>query len=86
MATATIKNEEVTHLIIGAGYWGKGRSLADAKSAFRAAGGLLGSGYTVVYFGEGSTFAGIDGMGGYYWAADSAAPAAYDVQPRRVRK
>jgi hypothetical protein len=57
-------------LIIGAGYWGKGGDVDEAKREFRRAGGRLSDGYSVVTFPADTLFLGVDGMGSYHWLGE----------------
>jgi hypothetical protein len=61
------KEADDTWLVIGWGRWGKGSSLDEAKQNFRQQGGRLMDKPTILRFGEGSIFGGVDNMGNYYY-------------------
>ena len=58
-------------VVMGAGHWGKGADLEEAKRNFRAAGGHLTGGYSILRFNDNTLFLGIDGMGSYQWLGDA---------------
>lgn len=54
-----------TFVVYGAYYWGKGKTLPEAKKQFQKSGGHLSDGYTVLLFDADTIFDGVDGMGRY---------------------
>lgn len=71
-------------LVIGHHYWGHAAKLAEAKRNFTGQGGRLSSGYTIVDFGPGLTFRGVDQLGRVFWDGEGE-PFTRQVAPRRSR-
>lgn len=75
-------------VVYGGHYWGKGKTLEEAKRNFRRFGGRLGYGYAILTFDEHTEFQGFDGLGRYSWRAtngDNAhdhAPTEKIIKPR----
>jgi hypothetical protein len=67
--------------VIGACYWGRGATLAEAKKNFGNQGGQLGTGYNV--FDAETEFRGVDDMGRVHWAGNE--PVRQEHAPRRAR-
>lgn len=61
------------------GAYGRGLTLNQAKDECKKYGGKLGNGYTILKFGEGSTFKGFDDSGSYYW--EGKEPEVTEVPP-----
>lgn len=75
-----------TVVILGAskggygGVWGMGENLISAKARFRREGGRLTFGYTILRFGEGAEFVGVDGFGRVSWTGPR--PEVEDVKSK----
>lgn len=75
-------------VVIGWHYWGKGKDLATAKKNWRAQGGRLSDGYTILEFDEVTEFKGVDDFSRYHWGTTDGsdphdhAPKETDVAPR----
>ncbi len=67
-------------LVIGQMHWGKGDTLAEAKTQWRKQGGRLSRGYVVYEFPAETLFLGVNGMGGVHWLGE--APTEREVAPR----
>ena len=63
------------------GIYGYGVDLDAAKRAFRANGGSLSRGYSVIEFAPDTLFLGVNGMGSYSWLGDP--PAVGRVAPTK---
>lgn len=50
-------------VVVGANYWGRGCTVAEAKANFRKQGGRLGNGYNVFKFDAETEFRGVDDFG-----------------------
>lgn len=87
MSDTAVKEDTMTEdtvVIIGQNYWGKGSTLAEAKKAWQRWGRKLSDGYTVLTFGDGSRFVGVDQMGRVFWEGEE--PTEREVKARGGRK
>lgn len=88
MSTHTPPAEAPTNpslfVIGGNGRWGKGTTLVAAKAAFRAYGGRLSDGYTILTFDADTEFRGVDDLGRTHWNGNH--PHVRDVQPRGSKR
>lgn len=69
-------------LVIGQNRYGHADDLAAAKATFRRQGGRLSDGYTIVEFGDGIEYAGVDQLGRVHWRGHGE-PIQRDVHPRK---
>lgn len=60
-----------TIVVVGNGCWGKGNTLAEAKSQFRREGGRLTLGYGIMTFDQETVFHGIDRYGRYEYVGNA---------------
>lgn len=75
----------MSFLVIGNCRWGHGDDLATAKKNFKAQGGQLSLGYTIVEFAADQEFTGVDPMGYVHWKGNRADPVSTEVKPRKSR-
>ncbi|MCV7174815.1 hypothetical protein [Mycolicibacterium sphagni] len=69
-------------VIIGQNRWGHAETVAGAKKNWRAQGGQLSHGYTVIEFGADQEFAGVNMFGEVSWNGNTAEPTVTEVKPR----
>lgn len=75
----------MSYLIIGQNVWGHANNGPGAKKNFKAQGGKLSSGYTIVEFTDGREFTGVDELGRVHWSGNlDQLPAENitDIAPR----
>ena len=63
-------------VVIGQNYWGKGKTVQEAKAAWKKVSynRRLKDGYTVVEFDAETEFTGVDGMGRVHWRSLDGEP------------
>lgn len=67
------------YVVIGQNCWGADNDLSKAKRKFKAQGGRLTRGYTILEFDAQSEFTGIDGMGYVLYRGNE--PHAVNIKP-----